>query len=281
MTTSTEAGVRVELIRALGAAAHTPPPESHRVFEALGLPPATGAAHTQAFVLSAPPHAAIHLGPEGKLGGAGLDRVEGFWRAAGQAPPTDADHLGVLLMCYAEFGERADSPGYRRVAETLFHEHIWPWAPGYLRAVSEVNVAGVTDWAHLTMAVLDDEYRRLSPLGRLPLALREAPAAIEVDCDFDDMLDAMVSPVRSGFVLTHHSLSTGAASVGVGYRRGERRFALKAMLNQDKTATLRWLAAHAADWAQWHAGRPDATSHWWAARAHDTARVLTGMGADR
>ena len=60
------------------------------------------------FVLAAPPHAAIHLGPSGMLGGEGLDRVAGFWRAIGLHPPQDADHLGLLLMLYAELERRRD-----------------------------------------------------------------------------------------------------------------------------------------------------------------------------
>lgn len=281
MTTSVDTATRVELIRALGAAAHTPPPQSQSLFEALGLPAVSGADYTQAFVLSAPPHAAIHLGPEGKLGGIGLDRVEGFWRAAGRTPPADADHVGVLFMCYAEVSSHANSPGARRVAESLFYEHIWPWAPGYLHALTLLDLDGVTEWAELTMAVLDDEFGRLTPTDRLPLALREAPEAIATDCDFDGLLDALVSPVRSGFVMTHHTLSAGAAAVGVGYRRGERRFALKAMLDQDKAATLRWLAEQAGDWARWHAVHDDAVSRWWAARAAASAGAMTAMGDGR
>ncbi|MFW0796983.1 molecular chaperone TorD family protein [Gordonia sp. CPCC 205515] len=279
MTAATDTGLRVELIRSLGAVAHTPPPESGLLFDALGLPTLTGAAYTRAFVLSAPPHAAIHLGPDGKLGGIGLDRVEGFWRAAGQHPPADADHLGVLLMCYADVRGQIRSPGAHRIAESLFHEHIWPWAPGYLQAVSLLGDDAVTQWAQLTMAVLDDEYGRLTPPDplTLPLALREAPAPVAIDDDFEDLLDALVSPVRAGFVLTHHTLSCGAAAVGVGYRRGERRFALKAMLDQDKSATLTWLSTHAHDWARWRATRDDAASRWWETRADATADALNEM----
>ena len=66
----------------------TPPPGSDAVCAALDLPSFSGAEYTEAFVLLAPPHAAIHLGTEGKLGGDALDRVEGFWRALGAS-----DHL--------------------------------------------------------------------------------------------------------------------------------------------------------------------------------------------
>ncbi len=126
-----ESTARWELLRALGAALVTPPPANQQVARALELPVFTGVDHTDAFVLTAPPHAAIHLGPEGKLGGEGLDRVAGFWRALGLVPPEDADHLGVLLMLYAELGEaETASSGERGRAQlhtarvALLHEHV-------------------------------------------------------------------------------------------------------------------------------------------------------------
>ena len=72
-----------ELFRSLGAFALTPPPGNGALCAALDLPIPTGVEYTDAFVLSAPPHGAIHLGPEGKLGGEGLDRIAGFWRVLG------------------------------------------------------------------------------------------------------------------------------------------------------------------------------------------------------
>ena len=94
-----------ELLRALGSVPASPPPHCHPVTDSLGLPAPTAAEHTSVFVLAAPPHAAIHLGADGKLGGEALDRVAGFWRAIGLRPPQDADHLGPLLMLYAELTE--------------------------------------------------------------------------------------------------------------------------------------------------------------------------------
>ena len=93
---------RAELLRALAAVVLSPPSSCRRALEALGLSEVTGAEHTAVFVLAAPPHAAIYLGKEGKLGGEGLDRVAGYWRAIGLEPPTEADHLGLLLALYCE-----------------------------------------------------------------------------------------------------------------------------------------------------------------------------------
>ncbi|MBA8792898.1 TorA maturation chaperone TorD [Friedmanniella endophytica] len=304
----TEKTDRIELIRALGAIALTPPPSSDRLCEAVGLASIAPADHTEAFVLLLPPHAAIYLGPDGQLGGEGLDRVEGFWRALGLRPPADADHLGVLLMAYADlleqtapFAERVDasaelSNGLRmapteartdpaaRAAATVFHEHLWPFAPGYLVALSRLGLPEVSAWADLVLALLRDERHRHPAPPSLPLALREAPGPIEVGIGFDDLLDAVVTPVRIGMVLTQRDLAAGAAEVGLGYRRGERRYALKAMVEQDKPATLSWLArlAHRAagrDMAHTGAAGGDETERWWTRRATHSADVLDTLAA--
>jgi hypothetical protein len=277
-----------ELFRSLGAAVLTPPPGNRVVCAALDLPLATGAEHTDAFVLSAPPHAAIHLGPEGKLGGEGLDRIAGLWRVLGLRPPEDADHLGALLMLYAELGEaeqRASNERteaqLHRARATLFHEHIWSWAPGYLLAVTELGIASVAAWARLTDKALRAEYAYLGPAEMLPLALRVAPSGMDTEDSLEETLDALVAPIRSGIVLTHRDLADCAHQVGVGLRRGERRFELRAMFEQDAPATLHWLGAHARRWAQ----RPSAlrTANdpcaWWARRAANTARVLDALAA--
>ena len=291
-TTVVDSPARWELLRALGAVVLTPPPGSASLCEALELPVQTGVDHTDAFVLTAPPHAAIHLGPEGQLGGEGLDRVAGFWRALGLSAPTDADHLGTLLMLYAELGEAeraADQQRTRTQVRTaraaLFHEHIDSWAPGYLAAVAGLGIASVAEWAVLTRQVLTAERVELGAPALLPLALRVAPAGLQPTDSFDETLDALVSPVRSGMILTHRDLLAGAARAGVGVRRGERRFALRAMLTQDPDATLGWLTEHALTWSEQHLSDRDtttdtSTSSWWSARAAHTARTLTELRRD-
>lgn len=262
----------------------TTPPASEQLCDAASLPMLTAAEHTGAFVLSAPPFASIHLGAEGGLGGEALDRVEGFWRALGQTPPAEADHLGVLLMSYAHLAEAGlSAPAAHRAAETLLHEHIRSFAPGYLMAVGTLDIDALTEWAELTLEVLADEPEAMiEGPAVLPLALREAPDALQVTCDLDDLLDAMVAPVRSGIVLTQRDLSMGAQQLGVGYRRGERRFALKAMLNQDKAETLVWLAALATNWEQRHlqAYGDGCTGRWWSRRAAGTADVLSRLAQE-
>jgi hypothetical protein len=284
-------GVRWELFRSLGAAVLTPPPGNRALCAALDLPIQTGVDHTDAFVLSAPPHAAIHLGPEGKLGGEGLDRIAGFWRVLGLRAPEDADHLGALLMLYAELGEAeqntSDERGraqLHRVRAALFHEHIWSWAPGYLLAVTELGIASVAAWARLTEQALRAECEALGAAQMLPLALRAAPAAMDTADSLDEALDALVAPIRSGVVLTYRDLATCAHQVGLGLRRGERRFALRAMIEQDAPGTLMWLGARARWWSERCASAPrmgNDPGEWWSRRAANTARVLETLVADK
>jgi hypothetical protein len=282
--------LRWELVRSLGAVVLTPPPANHAVCAALDLPIPTGVEHTDAFVLSCPPHGAIHLGAEGKLGGEGLDRIAGFWRVLGMRAPQDADHLGALLMLYAELGEAERNAVARRAREqlhrmraALFHEHIWSWAPGYLLAVTELGIDSVAAWGRLTEHALLAEFADLGSAEMLPLALRVAPPGLRVGDSLDETLDALVAPIRSGFVLTYRDLANCARRLGLGLRRGERRYALRAMLEQDAPGTLVWLAAHARRWSQRCAPTPRTSNDpaaWWSRRAADTAQVLEMLVAD-
>lgn len=279
-----------ELLRALGSVPGSPPPYCQPVLAALGLPPLTAAEHTAAFVLTAPPHAAIHLGSEGKLGGEGLDRVAGFWRAIGLAPPADADNLGVLLMLYAELAEAGTAARSELTRQRLTHaraallrEHLWSWAPGYLAALSRVAVPGLAAWAELTLHALHREANTpvASWTTALPAALRAAPPPIRSGDSRDQLLDSLVAPARSGILLTHEDLRGAAAAAGLGYRIGERRYTLAAMLDQDPIATLNWLRGHAKTWASTHASQPPVDGHdprrWWASRAAATARTLGAL----
>ena len=292
MTAGTPTG-GAELLRALGSVPTSPPPHCQPVFAALGLPAPTAAEHTGVFVLSAPPHAAIHLGGEGKLGGEGLDRVAGFWRVIGLTPPPDADQLGVLLMLYAELTDaevaaRAEGTRERlsHARATLLREHLWSWAPGYLTAVSRVAGPTLAAWAELTLSALHREARSAaaSRTAALPAALRAAPAPIGLRDGRDKLLDSLVAPVRSGILLTREDLREAAAAAGLGYRVGERRYTLAAMLDQDAGAALDWLSGHAEMWAESHASQRSVGGHdprhWWARRATRTVRMLRALQAE-
>jgi hypothetical protein len=290
------AGSRRELLRSLGAVAISPPPLCHPAAAGLGLPEPTPADHTGVFVLSAPPYAAIYLGAEGQLGGEALDRVSGFWRVLGLTPPPDADNLGTLLLLYAELADaeaaahrEAARRQLRRARDVLLWEHVWSWAPAYLTAVGRLGTPSLGQWAQLTLRALAREARQAAAPAALPLALRAAPAALGAASAVngrtqdrgDGLLSALLAPARSGVVLTREDLREAASVTGVGYRLGERRYTLEAMLSQDAAATLGWLSDFARQWAGWHAGQQPAAGpdprHWWADRAARTEATLNDL----
>jgi hypothetical protein len=279
-----------ELLRALGAVAGDPA-DARTACAALGLPVPGNAEHTEVFVLNCPPYASVYLGAEGGLGGEAADRAAGFWRAIGVAPPAEPDHLTALLSLYARLGEAAadgaltpaTAGALSRARHALFWEHLWPWLPGYLDAVDDLGTPALAPWARLAGRALRAD-RGDHPGGRLPLALRAAPAPVTEPGGMSDLLDMLTVPIRGGFVLTRRRLSAAAAAADAGHRIGERRFTLRAMLGQAPAQTLGWLAGEAARWSERHAAAPaghdgprrerDIVQAWWARRAGHTARIL-------
>lgn len=287
MMASTVTADRWELLRALGAVADSPL-AAGAASPVLGLEPVTGTEHTDAFVLNLPPYVSVYLGPDGALGGEGTDRVAGFWRALDLAPPPEPDHLTSLLALYASLGEAMTSTrqpaavaALARAQAGLFHEHLWPWLPAYLGAVTDLAIPALTSWAALLGRVITAEFARQPSSPRLPLALREAPAAADPGHGLRDLTGALTIPVRSGMIITRRGLAIGAGQAGVGHRIGERRFTLRAMLEQDPAATLNWLAREANRWRQRHASRDpsDQASQWWAGRAARTSQLLADCSA--
>ena len=293
MTGTGVAAGRWELLRALGAVPDSPA-AARRVGPALGLDPVSDAEHTEAFVLNCPPYAAIYLGPQGAIGGEGADRVAGFWRAIGITPPAEPDHLAALLGLYARLGEAAagargpaTAAALAQSRAVLFWEHVWPWLPAYLDAVTDLDAPSLTSWADLVRRALAAESGDLPPCPRRPLALRAAPPGARPATGAalpgarpatspGDLVELLTIPVRSGLILTRRRLAEGAGQAGVGFRIGERRFALRAMLEQDPRATVAWLAGEAGRWQQRHRDRVpgDQVTAWWAARAARTGQVL-------
>lgn len=280
--------MRWELLRALGAVAGDPA-DARTAAAALGLPGCDNAEHTEVFVANCPPHASVYLGAEGGLGGEGADRVAGFWRAIGLEPgPGEPDHLTSLLGLYASLGEAADqarrpatAAALGQMRRALFAEHLWPWLPGYLGAVGELRTVTLGAWAEVTLRAVKRERERERG-GTLPLALRQAPTPIDGDCGLGELLDGLIAPVRSGIILTRQAVAAGAGQVGAGHRIGERRFALRAMLESEPGRTAGWLAQQAARWSRRHlAVAPgDPVQRWWADRATATVRIL-GAGVQR
>ncbi len=283
-----------ELLVALGAICDSP--EAARTAgRALGLGAVSSAEHTSVFVLNCPPYASIHLGVGGQLGGEAADRVAGFWRVLGLTVPAEPDHLASLLALYAELGGAAanvTAPRTRRAIEVaraaLLWEHLWPWVPGYSHAVAALGCEALSGWATMLREVLTADLTRLladassGPCGTLPLALRAAPAPLGAEEDLDGVLDGLVAPLRSGIVLTRGSVARACQAVGVGLRIAERRFALRAMLEQDPPGTLNWLGGEAQRWSERH-GRAgtDRASRWWVQRASATAAFAASQSQGR
>jgi soluble P-type ATPase len=91
-----------EALRALGVLVEPPGPKHAAIGEALELPPPPSADEHMAVIgFQLPPYGSIYLGAEGMVGGEARDRVAGFWRALGAAPPREPDHLSVLCAALA------------------------------------------------------------------------------------------------------------------------------------------------------------------------------------
>jgi hypothetical protein len=264
---------RWELLRALGAVAGLPE-DARSMLAALGIEGCDDAAHASVFVLNCPPYASVYLGAEGGLGGVAGDRVAGFWRVLGMPPPDPADHLTGLLSLYAQLGEAGAELAHVRSA--LLSEHLWPWLPGYLDAVAELGVPALAAWAGVLAEALGAELSAAERPPGLPAALREAPPPAGADCGVGELLDTLIAPVRGGMILTRRAVAAGAGRAGAGHRIGERRFALRAMLEQEPAGTCAWLACEAERWSARHLARwpDDPVQQWWAARAAGTAALL-------
>src|SRR3954466_872500 len=97
----------MEILRALAVLVEpTGRAGAARVAAALGLGELPDAsAYTELFVFQLYPYASVYLGAEGMIGGEARDRVAGFWRALGEMPPAEPDHLSVMLALYARLVE--------------------------------------------------------------------------------------------------------------------------------------------------------------------------------
>lgn len=275
---------RTELCRTLAAVAAAPGPATaaHAALLDLGRPP-TAAEHTELFVFELHPYASVHLGAEGKLGGAARDRIAGFLRVLEVTPPPEPDHLVVLLDAYAQLLEldEAETGARARHARTvLLHEHLGSWVPRLTHRVDELGPAPYRRWAHLLDQLLAAETATLGAPPTLPAHLREAPDLQELaDAGRHAFIDGLLTPVRSGLVLARADLARAARELGLGLRIGERAYALNAMLEQDAHATLGWLAAEARRQAHpWHHAH-DPTGRFWSDRLTATAALLDGLVA--
>ena len=281
----------MELFRALAIFAEPPCSETKGVARALelGAEP-TGSEYTDLFLFQLYPYASVYLGPEGMLGGEARDRIAGFWRAIGETPPTEPDHLAVMLSLYArlvEF-ERDEPDAVRRAARhrmraTLLWDHLLSWVPVYLTKLREIAPPSYGTWARLLGEALNAEATSVSPFEQLPIHLRDAPPPIGDTTDIDALITGLLTPIRCGVIVTRADLVRAARYLGLGLRAGERRFALKALFEQAPCAVLNWLHDEAVTQSVWYeqlGGSLRKIAEFWTARARRTADCLRDKQRD-
>jgi TorA maturation chaperone TorD len=275
----------VELFRALGALSEPPSPELQKIADALGLGtlPAP-AVHSDLFLFQLYPYASVYLGAEGMLGGEARDRIAGFWRALDEIPPAESDHLAVMLALHARIGESEAAAGphrsaaWRHARRAHLWEHLLSWLPGFLEKLGELADPFYARWGTLLNETLREEAERLGGPERLPLHLREAPGLADPENDgLEPFLQSLLTPVRSGMILTRADLARAADQLGLGLRLGERRWVLRALFEQAAVPVLQWLAGEASRWARRHTPElhlAAAPAAFWHSRAEATEQFL-------
>jgi hypothetical protein len=290
-----------------------PSPELQQVADLLGLGPLPDrAAHGELFLFQLYPYASVYLGAEGMMGGEAADRIAGFWRALGQTPPAEPDHLAVMCGLQARLGEleqQAADPEardrWRHVRGAFLWEHLLSWLPIFLMKVEDLGgvwdrgehespakASGPADPFYLRWAALLGDALRAEAVAlsmpevpeQLPLHLRAAPGCIDPRRDgLEGFLASLLTPVRSGIILVRADLARAARELGLGLRLGERRQVLRAMFEQDPGPVLVWLAQEAAAWAERHWPEVPAAAPltaFWQKRAAATAALLGELKAD-
>ncbi len=275
----------IELIRALAVLAEPPTDATPQLADLLHLPSVPEPwEYTDLFLGQMYPYASVYLGPEGMLGGEARDRVAGLWRVLGEEPPTEPDHLSVLLGLYArllELESAADGRGtdaWQRARAALLWEHLLSWQLVWLRKLEVVAMPSYGAWARVLSRTLMHEMAGLTMPDELPAHLRYAPPLPEPENDGGEaFLEALLTPVRCGFILTRTDLETAAAELQLGLRAGERRYALRALIGQDRVATLGWLSGYArraAEGASGGASAADPIEAFWRTRSLASAGRL-------
>ncbi len=251
----------MELFRALAVIAEPPSETLRRVAEALELGPVPGAAeYTELFVFQLYPYASVYLGAEGMMGGEARDRISGFWRALSvETPPAEADHLALMLALYARLCESAARESelvrresWERARKAFLWEHLLSWLPFYLLKLDELATPFYRRWSEVLRQALLAEAETAGLPAALPLHLREAPGLIDPrgGGETSEFLQSLLTPARSGMILTRSDLSRAARELGLGTRLGERAFILRALFGQNAAAVLEWLAHEANGWTK-------------------------------
>jgi TorA maturation chaperone TorD len=252
----------MELLRALAVLAEPPTEETARVAEALelgALP--TADEYTELFIFQLYPYASVYLGAEGMMGGEARDAVSGFWRALGEVPPAEADHLSVMLALYGRLAELEDDErearrraGWRRARKAFLWEHLLSWLPVYLSKLADLAPPFYKQWGEILMKALLAEAATLGGQETLSLHLRGSPGLVDPrkGDDAAQFCQSILTPARSGMILARVDLTKAGRSLGMGLRMGERKFILKALLGQDAPAIFDWLIEESTLWTKRH-----------------------------
>jgi TorA maturation chaperone TorD len=277
----------MELFRALAVLAEPPTVDGARVAEALELGELpTADEYTELFIFQLYPYASVYLGAEGMIGGEARDRVAGFWRALGQMPPAEPDHLSVMLALYARLveleageGDAARRESWRSARKAFLWEHLLSWLPTvYLTKFFSLATPFYFRWGELLMRALLEEASAVGQQERLSLHLREAHGLIDPrSSKVEDFLQSVLTPVRSGMILTRADLTVAARKLGLSVRMGERKFILKSLFAQDANGIFGWLIEEATLWGERHhnhRGVLEEIAGAWEQRTKDTATLL-------
>lgn len=278
-----------ELVQALAVLAEPPGSEQRRLGALLGLDGSPDPAeYTDVFAFQLYPYASVYLGAEGMLGGDARDRVAGFWRALHRAPPAEPDHLTALLGLYAALANHEDAEPdpprrlmWRLSRKALLWEHLTSWLFPYLDKLRDIAPPFYRSWGTLLVETLAAEIAQVGPQDTLPLHLRLAPALPDPrQAGAEAFVGGLLTPARSGVLLTRADLARAARDLGLGLRIGERRFILASLLAQDPHRTLEWLIAEVRAWVSRHHSREAVTgevARFWGGRAAAAADLLDAV----
>ncbi len=280
----------MELLRTLGALIEPPSPDHRRLAELLELGPVPSAAeHTDVFLFQLYPYASVYLGTEGQLGGEARDRIAGFWRALGETPPPEPDHLTLMLAFYAELRGREAAGGppgaehWARACRAFLWEHLLSWLPVYLDKLERIAPRYYRRWAGWLREALAAETEHLGRQSQPSRHFDQAPALADPRREGPEaFLGALLSPMRSGLILVRDDLARAGRELGLGVRAGERRFVLKALFSQDPAAILGWLGLECRACAKRHregASLAGPAAELWAQRAESSSALLAELAA--
>jgi TorA maturation chaperone TorD len=280
-----------ELLRALATFAEPPTDALTRLCALLDVERApTPLEYTEFFVFQQVPYASVYLGAEGMVGGEPRDRIAGFWRALGGVPPNEPDHLSTMLGAYADICDQHEAESdptqrerWARVRHAFLWEHLLSWLPMYLHKARTIAPAPIARWAELLMERFRDESRRLPRPEAMPAHLRDAPPMPDPREEPSVFVKSMLSPVRSGIILTRADLACAARELKAGGSVASRHIHLSSLLEQEPADTIAWLALQAQRWTQDHAAQRDELgpiADFWCARAAATTTLLHAARQD-